>query len=326
MAIGNCSDTESKDGSISGTVPPAPAASSLQTRSKSPPHLDNLPTELLRQIIAHLDPPSLLTLAALSTHLRSVLLHGAEDLLELTCRRYVGWWWRKSALSFRPHEAFVQLVGLVRERACPVCRLMPEPEQKAVGPGDGGEGEGKGEREGQEKDNPGASDLACSAATPSTSSQKHPTNKKKMTNPAKAHQIETHILLPHIRACRTCLRTHPSLALITATTALQKYGIDQSTLDRVARSCSAYTQSIRYPHGKPRQKTLYLLQDIVAYVANRQAEDVPAAKEGCGTVPPTKYNPLPRSEGEQEGATARQVNGGADDSVRQAGKAKDGLR
>jgi len=48
--------------------------------------------------------------------------------------------------------------------------------------------------------------------------------------------IRPHILLPHVRACRTCLTTHPSYALITANTASQRFGLDALALQELARS------------------------------------------------------------------------------------------
>ncbi|KAE8232020.1 hypothetical protein CF326_g2954 [Tilletia indica] len=255
-------------GQLSSSVSEIASPSSKYLSEHKPvPCLDDLPNELLRLVITHLDPPSLLAFASLSTHLRSILLYGSHDLLEQACRTFIGWWWRP--FGDAPHQAFRRILDMVRERACPFCRLIP-PDADA----------GTGYRETASTREEGTND----AANLKSCSRK-PVQIRGREVANNVHKIESHILLPHVRACRTCLRTHPSLTLISAHTALQRYavdGLDVTTLDIVARSHAIRMKSVPNAHrhkrdhpGAPRRTKLYLLKDIVDYLDNNRQADGP---------------------------------------------------
>ncbi|KAK0564776.1 hypothetical protein OC844_001538 [Tilletia horrida] len=239
------------------------------------PNLNALPTELLRHLIALLDPPALLALASTSAHLRTTILSPAQtDLLQRECRRWRGWWWRpvvwgQARRGGTPAEqTYATLCRIVEECACPVCRCIPSP-------------------------------TPTPSPTPSSGSS------SSSEAAAAAAQIKRHILPPHRRACKSCLHTHPSYALISAHTAMQRYGLEAGTLRRIARSAAVHedgdeeqlekeqigagtetgtgtvrSRSVRNSHRHkkrthpraPRRVKLYLVADIDAYLRTREQQ------------------------------------------------------
>ncbi|KAL9938942.1 hypothetical protein V8E36_001755 [Tilletia maclaganii] len=232
-----------------------PAPTPPQHHPRPEAKLDQLPVELLRLVITHLDPPAKLSWAALSTHLRTVLLIASEDLIVHDCKKWVGWWWRPFGTA--QGQAWAQLIRVVAERACPVCRLMPPLEVDKATERDAGGGHAaaemvrpranagltesmRGPRRRQHRRARAKEREAYVADTISSSSDdqsRHcPASSPMTASLFAALPIRPHILLPHVRACRTCLTTHPSYALITANTASQRFGLDALALQELARS------------------------------------------------------------------------------------------